>query len=147
MASFIYNRGAELIATNDLDWDTATIKARLVMSNTTCDTELTKLTLSGFTTIDVCDGAAYAEATLANTTITRDDTNNRIELDADNVTWSTLGVGTRNSVGILIYQDLGGGDATSVPIAYIEFATAEVHDGSDFPIQWNVTYGIAYLDL
>ena len=148
MASFLYNRGAELMAKNDLDVEADTIKARLVMSNTTCDTERDKLTLTGFTTIDLCDGSGYsADKTLATVTITRDDVNNRIEIDADNITWSTLGVGTRDSVGILIYQDLGGGDATSVPLAYVEFPTAETHDGSDFPIQWNTTYGIAYQTL
>jgi hypothetical protein len=148
MPSFLYNRGAELMVLNDLDLESITVDCRLVMSNTTVDTERDKLTLSGFTTIDLCDGASYGgDKTLASKTITRDDVNNRIEFDADNITWTALGAGTRTSVGILIYQDLGGGDATSVPIAYVEFPTAETHDGSDFPIQWNATYGVFYHDL
>ena len=144
MPSLIYNRGAELIAKNDLDFESATIDAKLVMSNTTCDTEEDVLTLSGFTTIDECDGSGYVDKTLANAAITRDDANDRIKFDADNVTWSSLGAGTRTTVGILIYEDKGS-DATSVPIAYVEFPSAETHTGDDFPVNWHSTNGIFYL--
>ena len=147
MASFLFNRAAELMLKQDLDVETVTLDVKIVMSNTTCDTERDKLTLSGFTTIDECDGSGYADLTLASKTVTRDDTNNRVEFDAANITYPTLGVGARDSVGLLIYEDKGGGDATSVPLAYVEFPTAETHDGSDFPIQWNATLGVFYNSL
>ena len=60
MASFLFNRAAELMLKQDLDVETVTLDVKIVMSNTTCDTERDKLTLSGFTTIDECDGSGYA---------------------------------------------------------------------------------------
>lgn len=147
MASFVFGRAKELIAKNLLDFETATIKMRLCMTNTTVDTEKTKTTLSGFTTIDVCDGSGYVDKTLANATITRDDVNFRVLFDGDNPTWATLGAGTRASQGILVYDDLGGGDATSVPLAWIDFPTTETHDGTDFPVQFNATLGMFYEQL
>lgn len=143
MASFLYERGSELIAKNDLDPESATIKAALVMGATTCDTERDKLTLSGFTTIDTCDGAGYADQTIAGIAITTG-AGNRTIVDGDNITFAALGVGTTPSVGLLIYQDLTG-PSLDVPIAYIEFDTPLTHNGDDVPIGWNATLGIFYL--
>lgn len=141
MAKFFYNRGLELIAKNDLDCETATLKARLVMTNTTCDTEKDKLTNTGFTDIDAHGTAT--DQTLANVSITRDDVNDRIIIDADNIIFSALAAGARQSQGLYIYQDLGA-EASNVPVAYLDFPSLETHTGDDFPVNFHATNGFAY---
>jgi len=52
------------------------------------------------------------------------------------VTWTALGVGTRTTVGVLVYKHVTN-DADSPVIAFIEFSGAVTHDGTDFTIEWN----------
>ena len=141
MASFVYERGSELICKNDLDPETATIKARLCMSNTTCDTERDKLTLSGFTTIDAHGTAS--DQTIANIAVSTI-SGNKTRIDGDNITFAALAAGARGSVGLLIYQDLGGA-GSDVPLIWLEFPSEETHVGDDFPVNFNATSGIADL--
>lgn len=141
MPSFVYERGSELIVKNDLDPETATIKARLCMSNTTCDTEKDKLTLSGFTDIDAHGTAT--DQTIANITVNTI-AGNKTVIDGDNINFASLAAGARGSVGLLIYQDLGGA-ANDVPLVWLEFPSEETHVGDDFPVNFNATNGIFYL--
>ena len=138
MASVVYNEFKRASASGEIDLKGGDdIRVRLVMSNTTCDTENDAiLFLANFTTIDVCDGAGYVDKALAGEAVATDDPNDRAEFDATDVTWAALGVGTRTTVGVLIYKFVTA-DADSVPIAFVEFAAAVTHDGTDFVIQWN----------
>jgi len=137
MASVVYNEFKRASAAGEVDLNADDIRLRLVMSNTTCDTEedVTAF-LDDFTTIDVCDGANYADKALASEAVNRDDANDRAEFDAADVTWTALGVGTRTTVGVLVYKFVTD-DTDHVPIAYVEFAGAVTHDGTNFTIQWN----------
>lgn len=139
MASVVYNEFKRASAAGEIDLNAGatTIKARLVMSNTTCDTENDgKAFLADFTTIDVCDSAGYVDGELSTKAINKDDPNDRAEFAADNETWAALAVCTRQIVGVLIYKFVTA-DADSVPIAYLEFAAPKTPDGSDFTVQWD----------
>jgi len=137
MASVVYNEFKRASAAGEIDLDTDDIWLRLVMSNTTCDTENDAIAfLDDFTTIDVCDEANYVDKALVNEAVNKDDANDRAEFDADDVTWTALGVGTRTTVGVLVYKFVAT-DADHVPIAYVEFSGAVTHDGTNFTIQWN----------
>lgn len=137
MASVVYNEFKRASAAGEVDLNADDIRLRLVMSNTTCDTENDGMSvLSDFTTIDACDGANYVDKALASEAVNKDDANDRAEFDADDVTWSALGVGTRTTVGVLVYK-FDTDDDSSVPIAYVEFSGAVTHDGTDFQIQWD----------
>jgi len=72
-----------------------------------------------------------------NEAVNLDDGNDRAEFDADAVTWTALGVGTRTTAGVLVYKYVDGTDANDLPIAYVEFASPVTHDGTDFIIQWS----------
>lgn len=139
MASVVYNEFKRALAAGEIDLDSAgtTIKARLVMSNTTCDTENDgKAHLADFTTLDTCDSSGYADGTLDAKAVNKDDANDRAEFDADDETWAALATCTRQIVGVLIYKFVTN-DSDSVPIAYLEFASPKTPDGSDFTVQWN----------
>lgn len=144
MASQVFNEFKRATAEGEIDLATDDIRIRLVMLNTTVDTENDgKAFLADFTTIDTCDGANYVDKALASETVTKDDGNDRAEFDAADVTWTALGVGARTTVGVLIYKFVTT-DADHVPIAYIEFSGAVTHDGTDFTIQWDAE-GIIHL--
>jgi len=101
------------------------IRARLVMTNTTCDTEIDAITnLSDYTTIDVCDATGYADVALDTETITENDTDNRADFDAvaDAVFSSLSGNATRDIQGVLLYQYVDGTDANDIPLSFIDFS-------------------------
>lgn len=137
MASQVFTEFLRGNAAGEIDLNDDDVRVKLVMSNTTVDTEDDGITtLSGFTTIDECDGANYVDKALANEAVNKDDANNRAEFDADDATWTSLGVGTRQSVGFLVYKYVDGA-GNDIPIGYVEFASPVTHNGGDFTIQWN----------
>lgn len=140
MANLVYNEFARANAAGEIDLNAGgtTIKVRLLMSNTTCDTENDTITnLSDFTTIDVSNATGYADVTLTSKAVNRDDGNNRAEFTADNAVFSGLsGDAARNYVGVLLYK-FGTGDADSVPIAYIEFTSPIVKEATQVTVPWD----------
>lgn len=95
------------------------IRVMLVMSNTTADTEKNIATLSAFTTLDEYNGTGYARQALANEDVQIDVSNERIEFHSDNPVFATLGAGTRQAVGMIIYLHVTD-DTDSVPIFYVD---------------------------
>lgn len=142
--SFAYNEFKRALARGEIDLQSDDIRAMLVMSNTTADTEDDANTISDFSTLDECDGANYARQALANEAVNEDAANDRAEFDADNVVFSSLGAGTRQNVGLVVYKHVTN-DADSVPLFYIDTGGFPFDaSGSDVTIQWN-TEGIAQI--
>ncbi|MEO0629344.1 MAG: hypothetical protein AAFY46_01285 [Planctomycetota bacterium] len=113
-----YNHAKHLLATGALNLATADLRVALVMTNTTADTELDVTSLAGFSTLDEMDGANYARQAFAGEALTKDAANNRTELDADDPVFASLGAGTRQVAGALVYQHVDGTPANDIPIAY-----------------------------
>lgn len=143
MASVVYNQFKKYSADGTIDLDTDNVWAILVMTNTTVDTQNDGIEHVGdFTTLDEHDGANAVRKKLANTAVNLDDANDRAEFDADDVTWTALGNGTRAIQGVLLYVDAdddgaAADDATNDVIAYVEFSSTQNPGGSDFTIQWD----------
>ena len=79
MASAIPNSALVRLLTGDIDLNADDIRARLCMTNTTCDTEIDAINdLADYTTIDPADATGYADVALASEAVTADDTNDRI---------------------------------------------------------------------
>ena len=113
------------------------IRIALLMTNTTADTEEDVATISAFTTLDEMDGANYSRAALASEAVAADNANDRGEFDADNVTFSSLGAGTRDIAGILLYKHVTD-DTDSVPMAWIDSGGFPITaNGGDLTISWN----------
>lgn len=134
MASFVFNEFKRASAAGEIDLDDDDIRVALMMTNTTVDTENDGIVnLDDFATLDEFDGANYVRKALANEAVAKDDGDDRAEFSADNVTWTALGAGTRDIAGVLVYYH-NTDDASSVPIAWIEFSATP--DGNDFTIKW-----------
>lgn len=79
----------------------------------------------------------YTRQTLANTTITLDDTNDRVTYDADDVTWAALGPAVGGPVvGFAVVFRNTGADGTSPLLINYDLVDTQTN-GSAFTIQWN----------
>lgn len=138
MASRIYNAALNTIAASYLK--TATdLRARLCMTNTTCDTENDgKAKLADFTTIDPADATGYADVALTTEAVATDDPNDRAEFSADNVVFSGLsGDATRDYQGVLIYQYVDGTNANDVAVCFIDFTADVPKAATQVTVSWD----------
>lgn len=136
MADIIYNNFFEQLAQANIDFDTDSIKVALCTSAYTPDKDHENFdSASG----SEASGTGYTAGgqTLANASITQDDTNDRVVLDGDDVIWSNSSITARYAV---IYKDTGT-QSTSPLIACIDFTEDKTSVDADFKIQWN-TNGI-----
>lgn len=137
MANFVYTFAKAALLNGDIDFAADDIRVCLVMSDTTCDTEKDVDNLDAFSVIDRMDGANFSDKELASEAVTEDEANDRGEFDADDVTWTALGVGTREVQGALLFKFVTD-DAGSTPIAFIDTGGFPfVASGADVTIQWN----------
>ncbi len=142
--SFAYTPAKYGIARGTLVWHSSDIRVLLVMANTTADTDQDAATISAFGTLDEYDGASYVRKAVTGEATNEDDPNNRAEMDADDITWSTLGVGTRQAVGMVVYKFVTN-DADSIPILFIDSGGFPFDgNGSNVAVAWNGE-GIAQL--
>lgn len=139
MPTQVYNEAKYQSMLGNLHLNTDDIRAILVMTGSTVDTENDGVaTLANFTAVDEFDGAGYVsgDQNLANKTVTKDDVNDLAKFDADDRAYGNLGAGTRQILGVLIIKwnvTLLG----SIPICFLEYATAKTADGSAFTAQFN----------
>lgn len=132
MADVIYNNFKKLIMNGGIDLDTDTIKVALVTASYTPDQD----THDFFDDVtNEVSGTGYSAggASLANKTVTADNTDNEGVFDADDVTWSTSTITARAAV---VYKSTGTA-STSALICYIDFGSDKVSSAGNFVISWN----------
>lgn len=142
MASAVPNSTKALLMKAALDLDTAgdDIRARLVMTNTTCDTEIDAInTLSNYTTIDPADATGYADIALTGEVVNTDDTNDRAEFDdTGNLSFTGLGGdATRAYQGVLLYKYVDGTNANDIPVCYVDFTATIPATATQVDVTWN----------
>jgi len=139
MADVIYNSFKKQLLNAGINFGTSSVKIMLVTSTYTPDQDThdfkddvtNEVSGTGYTT---------GGATLANGTVTQDNTDDEAVYDADDVTWGTSSLTAR---GAVLYQDTGVG-STSPLIAYLDFGSDQTSSSGNFTIQWN-TEGIINL--
>jgi len=86
---------------------------------------------------DEADFTNYARKTITSATITVDDTNNRVDIDIADQTWTAAGGGTNNTLAALLVNydpdTTAGTDSTVVPLTKHDFSVTT--DGSDLTAQ------------
>ena len=145
MASLLNLPGMQDLLDGTANWLTSDYRGRLLMTNTTADTENNKATLSAYTTLDSFDGSGASSVALTSEAVNVDAANNRVELDAADTAFGALGNGTRQIQGIILY-DFNTNDADSVPFLFVEFSSTVNPGGATLTVQWNVE-GIAWFSL
>lgn len=131
MADLTYNEFKNVLLAVMAGWD---VRAMLVMSDTTVDTEDDVNTLDGFTDLDECDDTGYSRQQIGNEAVNEDAPNNRAEFDGDDITFVNNGDATRQVAGVLIYRHVTD-DTDSVPIHFVD--NAITLDGNTISIAWN----------
>lgn len=135
MAAFVYHRSLAKLIDGTIDLNSNDMRMILVMTNTTADTN-TDADFVGDLTLDEMDGANYVRKALATEAVNTDLTNDRAEFDAEDVTWTALGNGTRQVQGYLIIKHVTN-DADSIPVLYRDFAATINPGGNDLQVAWN----------
>jgi hypothetical protein len=87
------------------------------------------------TTADEATDASYARKTGLTGTITVDDTNDRVDVDLPDQTWSAL-AGSAITDAVVFYQE-SAADSGRVPLTLHDFAVTP--DGSDVTLQFNAS--------
>lgn len=142
----VFNCGRQAIWNGQAIPGTATLKARLLMSNTNAGSVAdSAVSHVSDITSDTCDSVGYADATLASAALTRVDASTLVKLVANTIDWGSLPASTRTIVGVLIYVFITN-DAGSIPLVYDTFASAKTLDGSDFQTPPDSTYGFGYIN-
>lgn len=135
--SFVYTKALERMVAAALTGVSmpTDIRALLVMTNTTADTDEDVDTIGAFGTFDEFDGSGYSAGGIALTgeTTVEDEAQDEGVFDATDLDFGALGAGTRSVAGIVLYWYNGTSVATSTPIAYID----EVSSGPTFPYAAN----------
>lgn len=139
MASAIPNSAKANLINGTIDLNTHDIRARLCMTNTTCDTEVDAINnLADYTTIDPCDATSYADVALGSEAVNIDDTNNRAEFDATDISFTGLGGNaTRDYQGVLIYKYVDGTNANDLPVCYVDFSATIPKEATQVDVPWN----------
>ncbi len=144
MASGAFNRGVKELLNATTDFLTATMKVALLATATAYtynpdndfmdagganDPTDAELSVSGYT-----GGFAGAgRKTLASKTVTENDTNNRVEFDAADLTWTALGTGQTIAAAVVIKEVTN--DAATVLYVYLD-PTDVPTNGSDITLQF-----------
>lgn len=137
MASLVNLPGLQDMIDATKSWSaTGDIRARLLMSNTTADTQNNIATLSAYTTLDSFDGSGASTIALTTEQVNVDSGNNRLECDADDVAFGALGNGTRQIQGVLLFFFVTN-DADSVPLVFVQFSSTVNPAGATVTVQWD----------
>lgn len=135
MASLIANKWKEFTlkggTSYPVDFDTDTIKVALTTSSYTFNQD----THDYFDDVTAeVSGTGYTAggATLASPTVTLDTTNDRVDFDAADTSWTTSTITARYAV---IYKSTGTA-STSPIIAVIDFASDQISSAGTFLITW-----------
>lgn len=139
MASAIPNSAKANLINGTIDLNTHDIRARLCMTNTTCDTEVDAINdLADYTLIDVCDATGYADVALGSEAVNVDDTNDRAEFDATDLSFTGLGGdASRDIQGVLLYKYVDGTNANDLPIAFIDFTSDIPATATQIDVPWD----------
>lgn len=141
MASGFYNTGIEKLVNPNLagaiDLIDDTIKLLLVRDTYSFDPDhdfvsnvsSAELAVTGYTG----GFSGSGRKTLTGKSLARNDTSNRTEYDATDVTWVALGTG-QTIGGIVVYKN-GTSDSDSQLIAFFDI-TDQATNGLDFTVQW-----------
>lgn len=142
MADRMFTIAKSMLAKKELDLENDDLRVALLMSNTDVLNKLDADVLTEIT-LDECDGAAYARVALAGKAVVRFQPN-KVKWKANAVEFTTLGVGTRDNVGALMYLHVGA-DAVNVPVLWRDEAPEfpSNGNGADFTLRWHET-GLFY---
>lgn len=138
MASGVYNRGKALVL-GSFNWSSSNVGVALV---TTTYTPNADHNFVSDLTNELSGGGYARQTTVDSRSVTEDDTNDRVDLVAQKVTFPSLGAAAGTPKYAIVYDNTNGTDATRELIAWVDLGSAPVPDGNNYEIRWNGTDGV-----
>ena len=138
MANIVYNIAREKLASGQLDLATADLWLLLTYGYVP-EIENHKY-VSDASSFEIA-GSGYSRVKLQNVSLTKDLTNNRMVLRADDIVWSLANFIAN---GAIIFIDTGV-DSTSSLITFLDFGTDKRSQNTNFKIVWSEAEGIINL--
>lgn len=117
MASLIYNSAIYDASTGAIDFDTDTFKMMLVTSSYTAAKTHTK---RNAVTNEVTGTGYTAGGNAAAATVTKDDTNSRVDITFAITSWTSSTITARAGV---IYKSRGGASSADELVGYVDFGS------------------------
>jgi len=117
MASLIYNSAIFDASTGAIDFDTDTFKMMLVTSSYTAAKTHTK---RNAVTNEVTGTGYTAGGNAAAATVTKDDTNSRVDITFSITSWTSSTITARAGV---IYKSRGGASSADELVGYVDFGS------------------------
>lgn len=132
MANFVFNRGIAELFKGDTDLDVADLRVLLLKSSASPnrDHNVVADIVAGSAEISV---SGYARQALTGETVTEDDTNDQVYLDANDPTFTALATGETVGWGALFRHT--GNDATAPCLAAYDVADTPTN-GTDMTLQF-----------
>jgi hypothetical protein len=122
MASVVFQNAVMSTFEGDIDWETDNLDARLLMTNTTADTNPDADTCADLT-LDESDDGSYAHEDVTSPAVSADDANDRMVFTSDPWVWAALdGDGTRDYQGALLVKYVDGANA-DIPLLFVDFTS------------------------
>lgn len=145
MATFAYPIGDLNMRNGTIVVGTTVLKATLLLTNTTADTEQDVADVDAFTTLDEPSdaggftwGFGGSGRKTITATATRSAGQTQINIPAGSTTWSNLplDVSGRSVVGALLFSVGSANDTDAYPISWLEFTSPTAPNGTDFTVTW-----------
>lgn len=133
MANVLYNSFKRDLMNGAIDLDTDTLKVMLVTSAYTPNID-SHTKRSDITNEVSGTGYSAGGATLANKTVSADNTDDEGVMDCDDITWTSSTITAR---GAVIYKSRGGASSADELIGYIDFGSDQVSSSGNFTITVN----------
>jgi hypothetical protein len=133
MASAVYNNAKELFANGGLDWNTDDMRCLLVTSSYSPNID-THVFVSDVT--NELSGGGYVRKTLTGETVTQNNTDDRADLSADNVTWTALGAAAGTPAKAIIFKFVSV-DGDSPIVGHVDLTSPPTPNGGDYTVKWN----------
>lgn len=133
MADVIYNSFKKDVISGAINLASDTLKLMLVTSSYTPNQD-THTKRSDVTSEVSGTGYTAGGVTLANKTVTQDNTGNAGVWDADDIVWTTATITARAAV---IYKSRGGAASADELIAYYDFGSDKTSTAGNFTITIN----------
>lgn len=132
MAAGLYNSAKLAFATGDIDWESADLRCLLTTSSYTVDIDA-HVNVDDVT--NELSGGNYVRKTLAGLDASLDTANDRVDLIANNVTWTELEAAAGTPARAIIFVQVTN-DADSILVGYADITSPPTPNGGDWTIRW-----------
>ena len=136
MADFVFNVALGRVAEKVADGATIKLMVLKVSSSDATMKDVDTITALLAASCTEADFTNYVRKTLASLTVTVVDGSDVVRVDAADVVFTAAGGATNNTTtDVIIYEDVGGSDTTSIPLVCLDavFTT----NGNDVTLQFN----------